>query len=113
MSLFLTLLALFPIILIFLLLVLRKTPADIAGVIGWVVTLLIAWLGFKTPLLITFQASLAGVIASLPIALVVATSILQVTIMLETGAIARVVALFKTISPTNQVVQIMLINIVC
>jgi lactate permease len=66
---------------------------------------------FKTPLEIIFKASLTGVIASLPIALVVATSIFQITLMLETGAIARVVALVKTISPNDKVVQIMLINI--
>jgi lactate permease len=42
---------------------------------------------------------------------VVATSILQVTIMIETGAIARIVALIKTVAPGNQVIQIMLINV--
>ncbi|MFH1633409.1 MAG: L-lactate permease, partial [Chloroflexota bacterium] len=105
------LLALLPIILIFMLLVLRRTAADVAGLIGWVITVLIAWLYFETPLAITLQASLSGIVASLPIALVVATSIFQVTIMLETGAIARVVALIKSVAPGNQVVQIMLINI--
>ena len=106
-----TLMALAPFLVIFLLLVLRRTAADMAGLIGWVATVAIAWLYFQTPLVIAIQASLAGLIASLPIALVVATSILQVTVMIETGAIQRVVALIKTISPHNQVVQIMLINI--
>ncbi|MBN1178900.1 MAG: L-lactate permease [Anaerolineae bacterium] len=104
-------LALLPIIVIFLLLTLRRTPADVAGLIGWLVTVAVAWLAFRTPLAIAFQASLAGVVASLPIALVVATSILQVTVMLETGAIARVVALIKSVAPDNRVVQIMLINV--
>lgn len=111
MNLLSILLALLPIILIFMLLVLRRTAADVAGLIGWVITVLIAWLYFETPLAITLQASLSGIVASLPIALVVATSIFQVTIMLETGAIARVVALIKSVAPGNQVVQIMLINI--
>ncbi len=111
MNLLAVLLALSPVILIFLLLVLRRTPADTAGVIGWIATVLVAWLYFQTPLSVTLRASLAGIVASLPIALVVATSILQVTIMIETGAIARVVALVKSVAPGDQVTQIMLINV--
>ncbi len=111
MNLLAVLLALSPVILIFLLLVLRRTPADLAGVIGWVATVLVAWLYFQTPLIVTLRASLSGIVASLPIALVVATSIFQVTIMIETGAIARVVALVKSVAPGDQVVQIMLINV--
>jgi lactate permease len=104
-------LAITPVIIVFLLLAIRHTAADIAGLIGWVITVLIAWLYFKTSLIIILAASLTGIIASLPIALVVATSILQVTIMQETGAIARIVSLIKTISPKDQIVQIMLINV--
>jgi lactate permease len=105
------LLSLLPVVVIFLLLALRLAAADQAGLIGWVVTVLIAWLAFRTPPGIALLASLAGVIASLPIALVVAMSILQVTVMIETGAIARVVALIKTVAPGDPVVQIMLINV--
>jgi len=111
MNLLSVLLALSPIVVILLLLVLRRTAADVAGLVGWLVTVGVAWLYFQTPLPVTLRASLAGIVASLPIALVVATSILQVTIMLETGAIARVVALIKSVAPGNQVVQIMLINV--
>jgi len=111
MNLLAVLLALSPVIVVLLLLVLRRTPADVAGVIGWLVTVAVAWLYFQTPLPIALKASLSGVVASLPIALVVATSILQVTVMLETGAIARVVSLIKTVAPGDQVVQIMLINV--
>ena len=111
MNLLAVLLALSPVIVIFFLLVLRRTAADVAGVIGWLFTVAVAWLYFRTPLSIIFQSSLTGVVASLPIALVVAASILQVTIMIETGAIARVVALIKTVAPGNQVVQIMIVNV--
>jgi L-lactate permease len=41
------LLALFPILLILILLVWRRTPADIAGLAGWIATLLITWLYFS------------------------------------------------------------------
>ena len=111
MTLLSVLVALSPIILIFLLLTVRRTAADIAGLIGWVATVLVAWLYFQTPLQVTFLSSLSGLFASLPIALVVATSIFQITVMMETGAMARVVALLKTIAPRDQVVQIMLINV--
>lgn len=100
-----------PVIVIFLLLVIFHTPADIAGLIGWFLTIVITWLYFKTALNVVLQSSLGGIVASLPIALVVATSIFQVTVMQETGAIARIVALLKTISPEDKIVQVMLINV--
>jgi lactate permease len=103
--------AITPVIIIFLLLAVGRTPADIAGIIGWLVTVIIAWVYFKTSLNVVVLSSLGGIIASLPIALVVAMSIFQVTIMQETGAIARIVALLKTISPKDTIVQIMLINV--
>ena len=111
MNLLAVLLALSPIILILLLLTLRRTAADVAGIIGWIASLAVACLYFATPLGVALRASLGGIAASLPIALVVATSILQVTIMQETGALARVVALIKTVSPRDRVVQIMIINV--
>ncbi len=103
--------ALLPIFLILALLVWRRTPADIAGVAGWLSTLLIAWLYFQTPLANTLLISLSGVVASLPITIMVATSLLQITIMKETGAIDRVVAFIKTIAPGDQVAQILILNI--
>jgi lactate permease len=105
------LLAVSPVIFIFLLLAVGHTAADTAGVAGWIFTVAVACLYFDTPLAVALQASLAGILASLPIALVVAASILQVTIMLETGAIARIVALIKSVAPGDRVVQIMLINV--
>ena len=105
------LLALLPILVVLFLLIFRRMAADIAGLIGWGLILLIAAFFFDTPMLIALRASLAGVVASFPITLMVAASILQITIMLESGAINRVVALIKTVSPRNQVAQIMIVNI--
>jgi lactate permease len=111
MNLLSTLLALSPILVVLILLVWRRTAADVAGVIGWVVAAVVAWLYFQTPITIALKISLGGVVASLPITLMVMTSILQVTIMAETGAIARVVALVKSIAPQDRVVQIMMVNV--
>jgi lactate permease len=111
MNLLSVLLALLPVLVIFILLVWRRTAADIAGMMGWVCTVLVAWLYFKTPLTNTLLISLAGVVASFPITLMVGTSLLQITIMKESGAIDRVVALIKTIAPGNKVAQILILNI--
>lgn len=105
------LLALLPVILIFLLLVVARKAADISGALGWLAAVVIAWLYFQTPLAITLKASLSGMVASFPISLMVATSIFQVTVMLESGAISRVATLMKTVSPQDKVVQVLLINI--
>jgi len=105
------LLAMLPILVVLILLVWHKMAADLSGVIGWAMTVLIAWLYFQTPLIVTLKASLAGAVASFPITLMVATSLLQVSLMVETGAIARVVALIKSIAPKDQVVQIMIVNV--
>jgi len=104
------LLVLLPVLLIFFLLVWRRAAADVAGLAGWVATALVAWLYFDTTPSVILRASLSGLVASLPIALMVAASILQITIMQQTGAMARVVAFIKTISPANRVAQIMLVN---
>ncbi len=111
MNLLAILFALLPILVILILLVWRRTPADIAGMIGWLFAFLIAWLYFNTPFINTVLISLSGVVASLPITIMVATSLLQITIMKEAGAIERVVAFIKTIAPGNQVAQILILNI--
>jgi lactate permease len=111
MNLLSVLLALAPVLIVLILLLWRRMAADTAGLLGWVAALLVTWLHFQTPLPVVLTASLGGVVASLPITLMVATSILQITIMVETGAIARVVALIKSVAPRDQVVQIMIVNI--
>jgi lactate permease len=111
MNLLSVLLALLPVLIIFILLVWRRTAADIAGLVGWACTALVAWLYFKTPLTNTLLISLGGVVASFPITLMVGASLLQITIMKDAGAIDRVVALIKTVAPGNKVAQILILNI--
>lgn len=104
------LLALLPIIIVLVLLIWCRMASDLSGVIGWISAMLVAWLYFETSLQIVMKASLSGIIASLPITLMIAASLFQITVMIETGAIARVVDLVKTISPKNQIAQIMIVN---
>lgn len=105
------LLSLLPILVVLVLLLWRRMAADLAGLIGWAVAVLAAILYFQTPPAVALTASLAGVVASFPITLMVAASLLQIFLMAETGALARIVALIKTISPADQVVQIMIVNV--
>jgi lactate permease len=103
--------AISPILIILILLLWKRMPADIAGVIGWISIFLVAAIYFRTPISVLLLSSLAGLLASFPITLMVATSILQITIMLEVGAISRIVTLVKRIAPKDQIVQIMIINL--
>ncbi len=105
------LLAFFPVLAIFFLLLVYRVAADTAGYIGLAVAAAVAILYFGTSPTVVLTASAAGLVASLPIALVMAASIVQITLMQETGAVARVVALMKTIAPGQQTVQIMIINV--
>lgn len=107
-SLFLTLT---PIAVIIWMLVIWKKPADISGVIGWIVISVIAFLFFKTSLEVIFRSTITGAVKSFPVSLVVATSLLQMAYMERTGALKRVIIFIKTIASENKAVQIMLINI--
>ncbi len=104
-------LATLPVIAIFLLLLVRRTPADIAGVIGWAITALIALTYFHTSPRVIGGASLAGIISSFPISLMVGASIFQMTFMMETGAVKRIVLGMKAVSPHDRIAQILMINV--
>jgi len=111
MSIFDLLLGVSPILLIFVLLAFFKRPADVAGLAGWVFTVLIAVFYFHTAWEVALKASLSGVVGSLPITLMVVASIFQMTYMLETGAVRRIVAAVKTIARDDKVVQVLIINV--
>ena len=103
--------ALLPILVVLALIVWRRMAADSAGLIGWFVAAVVAITYFHTPVSITLKSSLTGIVASFPITLMVGASLLQVFIMVESGAIPRVVTMVKTIAPRDQVVQIMIVNV--
>ncbi|NLJ75640.1 MAG: L-lactate permease [Peptococcaceae bacterium] len=104
-------LTLLPIIFIVILMTWRKVAADVSGLAGWILMVIIALLFFNTSLEVGMRASLAGIIASFPVSLMVLTSILQITFMEATGAIKRIVVFVKTLAPADKAVQIMLINV--
>lgn len=106
-----TLLAVSPVVVILLLMTKGRRPADVAGAIGWIYTALLAALYFHTSFSVILLASLAGIVASFPVSLMVASSIFQVSVMEEAGAIRRVVAFMKSLAAADRVVQIMIINV--
>lgn len=104
------LLTLLPVLVVVILLVWGKKSADLSGFVGWVLTILIAGVFFHTSLRVGLTASLAGIIASFPVSLMVATSIFQITFLESTGALKRIVVFVKTIAKHDRAVQIMIIN---
>lgn len=104
------LLTLVPILVVLGLLVAARWPADLSGLVGWVFTVFVAYLFFHTSLQVALTASLAGLIASFPVSLMVATSIFQITFLESSGALKRIVVFVKTVARSHQAVQIMMIN---
>ena len=103
-------LTLLPILVIVFLMVKKDFAADSSGTIGWFLTATIAYFFFNTSLEVGLRSSVAGMIASFPVSLMVATSILQISYMEATGALQRIVVFVKTFASGDRVVQIMLIN---
>ncbi len=106
-----SLITLSPLLLVLILLIFCKISADIAGFWGLIVTVALAVFYFDTSFSIIPSVLLAGSLGSLPVGLVIAASILQVTIMAESGALGRIIALIKTLTPHHQAVQVLLINV--
>lgn len=104
-------LTLLPILVIVLLMTWKRVAADLSGITGWLLTLLIAFLFFHTSIELGLRASLAGIISSFPVSLMVVTSLLQISFMEATGALKRIAVFIKTFASSDQAVQIMLINV--
>lgn len=104
-------LTLLPILLIIYLMTRKGYAADSSGALGWLATLCIAFFFFNTSLEVGLKSSLAGMIASFPVSLMVLTSIFQISFMEATGALGRIAVFVKTFASGDRTVQIMLINV--
>jgi lactate permease len=100
-----------PIILAFIMLVFLHRAADVTGVVVWLTTAIIAVLAFQTDLGVVLVATVAGIVRSFPISLMVATSILMMTYMQETGALQRLIVFFKSLGGGSKPMQILLISL--
>ncbi|RJE47869.1 MULTISPECIES: L-lactate permease [unclassified Dehalobacter] len=105
------LLALLPIVVIVVMLIVFKKPAHTSGIVGWLAVSLVAFLFFQTSGEVIVRSTLAGLIKSFSVSLIVATSLLQMAYMEKTGALRRIIIFIKTLASENRAVQIMMINI--
>ncbi len=104
-------LALLPILAILIMLLVFKKSADISGIVGWIVVCVVAVAFFSTSLEVVARSTVAGLVKSFSISLMVAVSLLQTTFMEKTGALKRITVFLKTVSNGNKAIQILLINI--
>ncbi len=100
-----------PIAVAFVMLAVLKKAADTTGIVVWLLTLVFAIFAFQTDIMISLVASVVGIIKSFPISLMVATSILMMTYMQESGALGRMIVFFKTLGGGSKPLQIMLISL--
>lgn len=105
------LLIILPILLAFVMLVFLHKAADTTGVVVWLLTLVIAVLAFNTDIGLALLVSVAGIVKSFPISLMVLTSILMMTYMQECGALQRLIVFFKSLGGGSRPMQIMLISL--
>lgn len=77
----------------------------------WILTFIIAITAFHTPAEVALRGSLHGVATSLPMSLMVFTSIFQVAFMEEVGALKRIGVFVKSISPANEEARTMIVNV--
>ncbi len=105
------LLTLLPIVIILVMLIVLKKPADISGIVGWLAISLVAVLFFQTSFEVVLRSTVAGFIKSFSVSLIVATSLLQMAYIEKTGALRRIIIFIKTLASENRAVQIMMINI--
>lgn len=104
------LLAILPILVIFVGLVLLKRSGTLMGFVGWMLTVVIAVLFFSTSAAIALLATANGILASFGISLMVLFTILQVTMMDVTGAITSITEYIRLVA-AERYEQVMLLNV--
>ena len=109
-STFLFFLAVLPILVIFTGIVFLKRSGIQMAVTGWIITMIMGIAFFNTSPAIALYATLAGILASFGISLMVLFTILQVTMMDLTGAIQSISNKIRSIA-AERYEQIMILNV--
>lgn len=104
-------LLLIPFIIAVVFLIVFRLKAHIVGILLYLMLFILSLTIFKTDWKIGLIVSLAGMVKSFPISLMVLTSILMMTIMEKSGALKKLVVNFKKLGGGNQAFQIMFINL--
>ncbi len=103
------LLILFPFGLAIYLLVIKRWKADTTGIIVWLLVSILAYF-LSTSLSDIFIISIAGIVDSLKITLMVGASIFMITYMSESGALKRIIVFIKTLKGSHPAWQILYLN---
>ncbi len=103
------LLIIFPFALAIFLLVKKRWKADTTGITVWILISIIAFL-FSASISDIFVISIAGIIDSLKITLMVGASIFMITYMSESGALRRIIVFVKTLRGSHPAWQILFLN---
>ncbi len=101
-----------PVIVMIVMLAGFKVRGDITGIIGWILTIIVAVVFFNSDLVFTLLASFKGLLASMAITGMGFFALLQIVFMQETGALQRIVIWIKTFSHDDKPCQIMVINVI-
>lgn len=104
-------LAFIPLLFVLILLLKFKMAIDVAGGIGLLTSVVLALFYFHTDFIVIPSILFSGFIGSLPVSLVIGGSIIQITLMAESGALASICSFIKTLAPKDQAVQVLLINV--
>ncbi len=104
----LSFLALFPILLVFILIVLFRRPATKAMPLAYLVTCVLAFLVWKVPLAQISAASVDGVITAASIMYIIIGAIFLLNLLQESGAISTIRRSMYLISPDRRVQAIII-----
>ncbi|TYR79794.1 L-lactate permease [Priestia megaterium] len=104
----LALLALVPIVSVFLFLVILRWPAKKAMPVSLIVTAIISYFIWKVPVHIIAAASLKGVVTALEVAVIVFGAIFLLNVLKESGAVYTIRRGFETITPDRRVQAIII-----
>lgn len=105
------LMALIPIAVILFVLLVWRAPAFMAGILGWAAAVPVVMYYYGSDWEIVWRSSISGLLASMPVSLVVAASMFQMSLMEESGVIRRFVSLLKAIGRGDRTIQIVLITV--
>ncbi|MGJ8454332.1 L-lactate permease [Pseudothermotoga sp. U03pept] len=99
------LIAFLPVFVILVMLLVGKSSVGRAGFLGLLTTLILSGTYFHTPLEVICRSVLAGLVASLPVSVIVVASLLQLSIMEVSGAMKRIISFSRQLCCKDEVSQ--------
>lgn len=95
-------LAILPMVIVLIGMLMFSRSGTFMSVVGWVMSVVIAVIYFKTPFDVAIGASLMGIVKALGITLAVLFTMFLIFLMRETGALRRIIEYIKGIAKTKE-----------